>query len=104
MKIFNESITSGVFPSAWNESLIIPVLKDINKSDIRNYRLTTVLDVFAKTFDCVVYHKTLSHIFLQLAPEQHGFMLQRQLLVILWFFFNKSPMVSYVLHRLMSFT
>ncbi|ESO92263.1 hypothetical protein LOTGIDRAFT_121226 [Lottia gigantea] len=37
-KLFNLILTTGIFPSSWSESLLMPIYKKGQKNDTNNYR------------------------------------------------------------------
>ena len=43
--IFNSSLAKGIFPAAWKTTLITPVFKAGDRSDVRNYRPICKLSV-----------------------------------------------------------
>ena len=50
-KLFNISLTSGVFPTAWKTGVITPICKKGCKFNINNYRLILVLSVISRLFE-----------------------------------------------------
>ena len=54
--IFNTSLTSGTFPSAWKKANIIPIHKKGDKMDIKNYRPISLLPICGKLFEKVIYN------------------------------------------------
>jgi hypothetical protein len=85
--IFNMSLESGIFPSAWKETKIVPVFKDGSKSDIKNYRPISILSVIPKIFESLVYPYLYSHFAQQLTFKQHGFVRSRS---------TSSNLVAYI--------
>ena len=75
--LFYKSISEGVFPSMWKDSFITPIFKSGDKTDVRNYRPITILSVFPKIFDLIVFNKISAHIHSQIIDKQHGFMPKR---------------------------
>ena len=54
LHIFNLSLETGVFPTALKRTVIIPVFKSGDQSDINNYRPISLTSVFAKLLEkCV---------------------------------------------------
>ena len=70
--IFRKSISTGIFPNQWKASFITPIHKSGNKNMINNYRPITIINVFAKLFECIIYKKVLSHLNQYFIIEQHG--------------------------------
>ena len=48
-KIFNASVVTGMIPSQWKRSLIVPIPKDSNASGPSNYRPIYLLPIISKT-------------------------------------------------------
>lgn len=71
--LFNMSLDSGVFPSIWKHTFIVPVFKSGNRNDVRNYRPISIQSAIPKVLD-----KLVSIAFQQLfkniiVSQQHGF-------------------------------
>lgn len=75
--IFNCSLRSGSYPTAWKTALIVPLYKSGDASSVKNYRPISLLPVFAKVFEKVLYPVLSWHIKQQISPEQHGFIKTR---------------------------
>ena len=54
--IFNSSLKSGVFPSAWKKANIIPIHKKGDKMNIKNYRPISLLPICGKLFEKVIFN------------------------------------------------
>ena len=54
--IFNSSLKSGVFPSAWKKANIIPIHKKGDKMNIKNYRQISLLLICGKLFEKVIFN------------------------------------------------
>ena len=76
-KICNLSVTSGVFPERWKQANIIPLYKKGNKKDPSNYRSVSLLPLFGKILERVVYDEVYRHVAPDLTHRQHGFILRR---------------------------
>lgn len=74
-KIVNKSISDGVFPQSMKLSKIIPIYKKGSKSCIENYRPISLLPVFSKILEKVMYKRI--YCFLEnnnlLYKSQYGF-------------------------------
>ena len=85
-RLFNESLSSGIFPDCWKSANICPVFKKGARRNIRNYRPISLLSVLSKCFEKCVYNLIIDHIKPQIHPLQHGFMSGRstatQLLIV----------------------
>ena len=54
--IFNQSLLTGIFPSDWKLAEVSPILKNVSKSDLNNYRPNiSVIPAVAKIFEKIVY-------------------------------------------------
>ena len=74
-KIFNKSFANGVFPNAMKIAEIIPIFKSGDKTDVRNYRLISLLPVFSKLLEKPTLNR-LQAFFSEhnvLNPHQHSF-------------------------------
>ena len=73
--IFNVSFQSGIFPDQMKRAKIKPLFKNGDKQNMQNYRPISVLSVFSKILEKLMYNRLLSflkqhHI---LTETQHGF-------------------------------
>lgn len=71
--IFNKSLSSGVFPSAWKRAYVKPIHKNGVKSLINNYRPISILSSIPKLFESIItdlLSKLLSN---TIISQQHGF-------------------------------
>ena len=74
-KIFNESLIVGSFSEGWKISKVAPIFKTGVKSEIGNYRITSVLSTVAGVVERLVYYQ-LSYFMEQnkyLSQDQSGF-------------------------------
>ena len=74
MKIFNDSLSSGIFPEEWKRSSVSPIFKKGARSDIGNYRCIAKLPTIAKFFEHLVNVNLLETVRDRISPKQHGFM------------------------------
>lgn len=75
--IINKSLSSGIFPMAWKEALVVPLFKSGDTTLVKNYRPISIITVFAKVFETLLC-PILSWQFKQfILPEQHGFVKAR---------------------------
>lgn len=71
--IFKKSLAVGIFPSCWKISIVIPIFKSGSKFDVNNYRPVSLLSVFSKVFELIIYKYLYNYIDVYLSPNQHGF-------------------------------
>lgn len=71
--IFNKSLKSGVFPEAWKFSLLVPIFKKGDKSDVNNYRSVAIQNSMAKLFDMMTFKVVRYYLNKSLSFQQHGF-------------------------------
>ena len=60
--IFNNIIDKGIFPDQWKMANVTPIHKKDNKQFIKNYRPISLLPIFAKIFERIVFHKLYNHL------------------------------------------
>ena len=60
--ISKSAIKSGHFPDAWKKGNIIPVHKKESKNLVRNYRPISLLTIFGKIFEKVIYNSLFKYI------------------------------------------
>lgn len=75
--IFNLSLSSHKFPSVWKEARICPIFKNGEESSIENYRPISILSIFSKVFEMIIYDHIYSSISKQISEFQHGFVRSR---------------------------
>jgi len=74
-QIINSSLTHGTFPDLLKTARVIPIHKSGSRSDVANYRPISLLSVFSKIFEKVMYAR-LSSFFTAnniINPRQYGF-------------------------------
>ena len=57
--IFNLSLSKGIFPQKLKLAKVSPVFKSGNKEELTNYRPISVLSVFSKILERIVYKRTM---------------------------------------------
>jgi len=75
--IFNESLSTGLFPSEWGKSLITPVYKKGARDNVLNYRPIMKISLFAKVFDKLVATKLQDYFLDILSIKQHAYLPRR---------------------------
>ena len=73
--LFQNSIKSPHFPDIWKKSNIIPVYKKNDKQLIQNYRPISLLPIFGKIFEKVVFSRIYNFLLSErlLNPNQSEF-------------------------------
>ena len=71
------SLDQGIFPRSWKKANIIPIFKKGRKCMPENYRSVSLLPLFSKVLERVVYMSLINHIKPVLSSQQHGFIPQR---------------------------
>ena len=61
-KIFNLSLSEGVFPDDWKNAQVSPIYKSGDKEECGNYRPISVLSVVSKLFEKLVYKQIYSYL------------------------------------------
>ena len=57
--IFNQSMLEGIFPDELKKAKVTPVFKSGDKRDFTNYRPISVLPVFSKLLERIIYKRTI---------------------------------------------
>ena len=52
--IFNNSLSSGLFPDDWKCARVTPLFKQGERTDVNNYRPISVISIIAKVFERIV--------------------------------------------------
>lgn len=73
-RIFNLSLKSGVFPSSWKMSVVIPVHKSGDVCNVNNYRPISLLCAFSKVFEMVIHTRVSYYFRRKFSSAQHGFL------------------------------
>lgn len=71
--LFNLSLKSGIFPSAWKKSYLVPIFKSGKKSDVKNYRGIALISCIPKLFEAIVNNKMFAQLKDYITQKQHGF-------------------------------
>lgn len=75
--LFRLSLSRGVMPNIWKQSLVVPIYKNGDKHDITNYRGISKLSVIPKLFEKIIYDSLFPAIRPFLITQQHGFINKR---------------------------
>jgi hypothetical protein len=60
--IYNISLNSDVFPNVWKIAKVIPLYKKGDRSDYKNYRPISVLPVFSKMLERVMFNRLITFV------------------------------------------
>ena len=58
---------------SWKLSYVVPIFKNGNKQDVKNYRTVSVLSPLAKIFDSLLAKKLVVKLGSKITGKQHGF-------------------------------
>ena len=58
--MFQNSLNSCIYPSTWKKANVIPVHKKDNKQCVNNYRPVSLLPVFGKIFEKLIFNEIYS--------------------------------------------
>ena len=74
--IFEESLKKGIFPDMWKKGNIIPAHKKDDKTLINNYHPISLLPIFGKMFERVIYNSLFNYFLSNkfFTPSQSGFL------------------------------
>ncbi|RHW73180.1 reverse transcriptase [Trypanosoma brucei equiperdum] len=74
LRLFNESLRTGVVPSAWKTGVIIPILKAGKKAeDLDSYRPVTLTSCLCKVMERIIAARLRDTFESQLTPQESGF-------------------------------
>ena len=59
--IFKFSLRNGIFPATWKMANIIPVYKKEEKNTVKNYLPISLLPIFAKVFERLLFNSLFAH-------------------------------------------
>ena len=78
-KLINDSISQSHFPESLKIARVIPIFKSGDKSNVTNYRPISILPVFSKIFERIIYNQLYKFLekFNILHDNQYGFRKQR---------------------------
>jgi hypothetical protein len=71
--IWNKSLSSSIFPTRLNFSVVKPAFKNGDKFNISNYRPISLLTAFSKVFEKVIYARLYQLLSQHDINEQYGF-------------------------------
>ena len=59
--IFEQSLKEGKFPAIWKKANVVPVHKKEDKNLLKNYRPISLLPIFSKIFERIIYNSLFNH-------------------------------------------
>ena len=74
--IFETSLKHGVFPEIWKKANVVPSHNKEDKNLIKNYRPISLLPIFSKIFERIIYNSLLNYFLSNklFTPSQSGFL------------------------------
>lgn len=57
--LFNESLSTGIFPDLFKKAVVVPLFKSGDRLDISNYRPISLLSVFSKILEKLVHSRLM---------------------------------------------
>lgn len=74
-KLFNQSLTTSIYPSSWKKANVIPVYKNNKPNEVKNYRPISLLSIISKCMERCVYKHVHNYLLLNnlLTKNQSGF-------------------------------
>ena len=70
--LFNKSLNQGIFPNALKFAKVIPIHKDDSIFEVSNYRPISLLPIFSKMFEKLMYSRVIDFI------NKHNILYQNQ--------------------------
>lgn len=86
--IFNLCIKTKTFPCLWKTSIVSPIFKSGERSNVSNYRPISVLSAPDKLFEQIIYNYLWLHLSTFIPNCQHGFIPRKSTLTNLFSFNN----------------
>ena len=73
--IFKNCINKSVFPTKWKKANVLPVFKKDNKQQLNNYRPISLLPIFSKIFEKIIFKNLYSYLLSNnlISTKQSGF-------------------------------
>lgn len=74
--LINRSLDEAVFPQILKTANVVPIYKKNEHENIENYRQISILSIFSKIFERIVYNKIMNYLlkYRILSVAQHGFL------------------------------
>ena len=86
--VFKAELSKGCFPSFWKISEVIPVFKDEDRADVKQYRPISRLCNTSNVFEKVIFNELYDIVKTTLHNAQHGFRRHRSLITQKLLFLN----------------
>ena len=93
--LFTQAINTMVYPEKWKISLISPIHKSGDNTNVENYRPISILSSIAKIFDKIIYLHIREKTSSILNSSQHGFCMNKSTLT------NLLEFTDYIVHNMM---
>jgi hypothetical protein len=71
--IFNNAISTCVFPDKWKLSYVTPIFKAGSRNDVTNCRRIAILLAIAKLFELLIYKNMYKDLQRFISENQHGY-------------------------------
>ena len=73
--IFDNILATGIFPKQWKEANVTPIHKKNDKQDVTNYRPISLLPIFSKVFEKIIFKNIYNHLISNnlISTNQSGF-------------------------------
>ena len=71
--LFNTISNKSTFPDHWKRGEVIPIFKDGDKQNVKNYRGVVLLDCVSKVLERLIFEKLYPRVESLLSDDQHGF-------------------------------
>ncbi|KAI5717970.1 hypothetical protein M8J77_014330 [Diaphorina citri] len=75
--IFNRSLSSGIFPTCWKSSYVIPIFKSGDRCNVVNYRGVCIQSAIPKVLDRLISSRLSFACKQFISNSQHGFITKR---------------------------
>ena len=59
---FKSCIKKGEFPSEWKKPNVVPLHKKNDKQSLKNYRAISLLPIFDKMFEIIIYNNIFEYL------------------------------------------
>ena len=71
--LFNTISNKSTFPDHWKRGEVVPIFKDGDKQNVKNYRGVFLLDCVSKVLERLIFEKLYPRVESLLSDDQHGF-------------------------------